>query len=65
MRLAQGEIALNSGKHEAVVSVRITQERGAGGFVVTLDDITDLVTAQRTSAWAMSPGASPMKSRIR
>jgi two-component system, NtrC family, nitrogen regulation sensor histidine kinase NtrY len=52
MRLAQGEIALHHAGRDAVVSVRITQERGAGGFVVTLDDMTELVTAQRTSAWA-------------
>ena len=35
--------------------MRVTSEQaqgGARGFVVTLDDITDLVTAQRTSAWA-------------
>jgi two-component system nitrogen regulation sensor histidine kinase NtrY len=35
--------------------VRITVERGAGqltGYVVTFDDITELVTAQRTAAWA-------------
>ena len=35
--------------------VRVTQEReGAGkrGFVVTFDDITDLIIAQRSSAWA-------------
>jgi len=35
--------------------VRVTSARakeGAPNFVVTLDDITDLVTAQRSSAWA-------------
>src|SRR6185312_6996922 len=37
------------------LSVRVTSEQAADtdhGYVVTLDDITDLVTAQRTSAWA-------------
>jgi two-component system nitrogen regulation sensor histidine kinase NtrY len=36
------------------VSVRIATEQADAehGYVVTLDDITDLVTAQRTSAWA-------------
>jgi two-component system nitrogen regulation sensor histidine kinase NtrY len=35
--------------------VRVTSEQSGAaerGFVVTLDDITELVTAQRTSAWA-------------
>jgi two-component system nitrogen regulation sensor histidine kinase NtrY len=35
--------------------VRVTAEPGAHareGFIITLDDVTDLVTAQRTSAWA-------------
>ena len=35
------------------LSVQVTSERGsADGFVVTFDDITDLVSAQRTAAWA-------------
>jgi two-component system nitrogen regulation sensor histidine kinase NtrY len=36
-------------------NVQVTQERNDGrieGFVVTLDDITDLMAAQRRSAWA-------------
>jgi two-component system nitrogen regulation sensor histidine kinase NtrY len=36
-------------------NVRVTTERATGqahGYVVTLDDITDLVSAQRSSAWA-------------
>src|SRR5207302_7548625 len=40
---------------ERNLSVRVTTEQSADedhGYVVTLDDITDLVTAQRTSAWA-------------
>ncbi len=42
---------------ERTFNVQVTLERGdrdAGekSFVVTVDDITDLVTAQRTSAWA-------------
>ncbi|PSJ64361.1 sensor histidine kinase NtrY-like [Kumtagia ephedrae] len=42
---------------ERTFNVQVTHERsevGAGeqSFVVTVDDITDLVTAQRTSAWA-------------
>lgn len=41
-------------KEERTVTVRVTGEQapgGARGAVVTLDDITDLVQAQRTSAW--------------
>lgn len=37
------------------LAVSATRERGSGGdagFVVTFDDITDLVSAQRQSAWA-------------
>jgi two-component system nitrogen regulation sensor histidine kinase NtrY len=37
------------------LSVRFTSEQSANaerGFVITLDDITELVAAQRTSAWA-------------
>ena len=35
------------------LSVQVTSERGSTeGFVVTFDDITDLVSAQRTAAWA-------------
>jgi two-component system nitrogen regulation sensor histidine kinase NtrY len=34
------------------LSVQVDSERGGAGFVVTFDDITDLVSAQRTAAWA-------------
>src|SRR5262249_15338149 len=37
------------------LTVRVTRERASEdepGFVVTYDDITDLISAQRTSAWA-------------
>ncbi len=36
------------------LSVQVTSEQGrlASGYVVTFDDITDLVSAQRTAAWA-------------
>jgi two-component system nitrogen regulation sensor histidine kinase NtrY len=40
---------------ERTVSVRVTTEQSSDprhGFVITLDDITELVAAQRTSAWA-------------
>ena len=54
-RLVQGQITINRDMRERNLSVRVTTEQSAdehGGYVVTLDDITDLVTAQRTSAWA-------------
>jgi two-component system nitrogen regulation sensor histidine kinase NtrY len=54
-RLAQEQIQLNRNNRERTINVRVTSEQAKGeekGFVVTLDDITDLVTAQRTSAWA-------------
>jgi two-component system nitrogen regulation sensor histidine kinase NtrY len=45
---------MRSGR-ERTINIRVTTERATGqahGYVVTLDDITDLVTAQRSSAWA-------------
>jgi two-component system nitrogen regulation sensor histidine kinase NtrY len=45
---------IRSGR-ERTINIRVTTERATGqahGYVVTLDDITDLVTAQRSSAWA-------------
>jgi two-component system nitrogen regulation sensor histidine kinase NtrY len=45
---------MRSGR-ERTINIRVTTERASGqahGYVVTLDDITDLVTAQRSSAWA-------------
>jgi two-component system nitrogen regulation sensor histidine kinase NtrY len=54
-RLVQGQVTLNRDNRERNVSVRVTSEQSGAaehGYVVTLDDITDLVTAQRTSAWA-------------
>jgi two-component system nitrogen regulation sensor histidine kinase NtrY len=54
-RLVQGQITIGRNMHDRNLSVRVTTEQSGGdehGYVVTLDDITDLVTAQRTSAWA-------------
>ena len=51
----QAQITLKRGGREQTVTVRLTSETTDAtgrGFVVTLDDITDLVTAQRSSAWA-------------
>ncbi len=54
-RLVQGQVTINRNGRERNLSVRVTSEQSGDterGYVVTLDDITDLVTAQRTSAWA-------------
>src|SRR5207249_4854744 len=54
-RLVQGQMTINRNGRERNLSVRVTSEQSGaaeGGYVVTLDDITELVTAQRTSAWA-------------
>jgi two-component system nitrogen regulation sensor histidine kinase NtrY len=51
----QGTVTLAREGRERTVNARFTTERTADpehGYVVTLDDITDLVAAQRTSAWA-------------
>ena len=54
-RLVQGQITLVRDGRERNVNVRVTSEQSSmreHGYVVTLDDITELVVAQRTSAWA-------------
>ena len=54
-RLVQGQITIHRNGRDRTVSVRVTSEQSADsghGYVVTLDDITELVTAQRTAAWA-------------
>jgi two-component system, NtrC family, nitrogen regulation sensor histidine kinase NtrY len=54
-RLVQGQIEVGEPGRERMLTVRVTSEQATGeehGAIVTLDDITDLVTAQRTSAWA-------------
>lgn len=53
-RQSSGQIAITRGGRDRMVNVRAVREgEGSGaGLVVTLDDITDLVLAQRTAAWA-------------
>ena len=54
-RLVQGQVTINRKGRERNLSVRVTTEQSGEpehGYVVTLDDITELVSAQRTSAWA-------------
>ncbi len=67
-RPTQQQIQIARNGRERTIDVRTTSEQsqdGDRGYVVTLDDITDLVTAQRTSAWPTSPAASPTRSRTR
>ena len=48
-------MTINRNGRERNLSVRVTSEQSGDsehGYVVTLDDITELVSAQRTSAWA-------------
>jgi two-component system nitrogen regulation sensor histidine kinase NtrY len=54
-RLVQGQITINREGHERILSVRVTAEQTSqtrDSYIITLDDITELVSAQRTSAWA-------------
>ena len=54
-RLVQGQTTLHRNGRDRTVSVRVTSEQSADpdhGYVITLDDITELVVAQRTAAWA-------------
>jgi two-component system, NtrC family, nitrogen regulation sensor histidine kinase NtrY len=55
LRLTQQQIPITRAGRERTLNIRVTSEQARGedkGFIVTLDDITDLVTAQRSSAWA-------------
>jgi two-component system, NtrC family, nitrogen regulation sensor histidine kinase NtrY len=54
-RTIQRQVEMRSRGKDLSLFVRVTSEQATAddrGFVITLDDITDLVTAQRTSAWA-------------
>lgn len=51
----QDQIQLGSETDPRIYQVRLTREGSmteSKGFVVTLDDMSDLITAQRNSAWA-------------
>jgi len=51
----QGTVTVVRDGRERTINVRVTSEASAEanhGYVITLDDITELVSAQRTSAWA-------------
>jgi two-component system nitrogen regulation sensor histidine kinase NtrY len=51
----QGEVRISRKAREETLLVRIASRMGAGGsvegYVVSFDDVTDLVTAQRMAAW--------------
>ena len=54
-RLVQGQITILRDGHERNLSVRVSAEQTSQSresYIITLDDITELVSAQRTSAWA-------------
>ncbi|MFC4171484.1 ATP-binding protein [Microvirga sp. GCM10011540] len=54
-RLMQRQIQITRRGKERTINVRVTSEQARSDvreLVITLDDITDLVSAQRTSAWA-------------
>jgi len=55
-RLTQGQVTINRAGRDRNLNVRVTRELSGEAdqshHVITLDDITELVTAQRTSAWA-------------
>ena len=54
-RLAQSQVQIAVGNSTRTLLVRIAAEQdeaGVTGFVVTFDDITELLSAQRKAAWA-------------
>ncbi len=54
-KMVQGQIGVSRAGRDRLYNVRVTSDptaRTDKSYVVTLDDITDLVSAQRTAAWA-------------
>jgi two-component system nitrogen regulation sensor histidine kinase NtrY len=54
-RLIQRQVTVSRIGQERNFSIRVTSEQAAQsehGYVITIDDVTELVVAQRTSAWA-------------
>jgi two-component system nitrogen regulation sensor histidine kinase NtrY len=55
-RVAEGQITIDRRDRRHALLVRVTADRGRDGaqqgYVVTFDDVTELVTAQRMAAWA-------------
>src|SRR6201992_71754 len=53
-RLVQAQITISRDGHERNLSVRVSAEQTSqsrDSYIITLDDITELVSAQRLSAW--------------
>jgi two-component system nitrogen regulation sensor histidine kinase NtrY len=53
-RLVQGQVTITRDGNERNLSVRVSAEQTSqsrDSYIITLDDITELVSAQRTSAW--------------
>jgi two-component system nitrogen regulation sensor histidine kinase NtrY len=53
-RLVQGQITIMRDGHERNLSVRVSAEQSSqsrDSYIITLDDITELVSAPRPSAW--------------
>lgn len=54
-KLSHGQITIRRNDRERTLNVKIAGEASTGGnrdLVITIDDITGLIAAQRTSAWA-------------
>jgi two-component system nitrogen regulation sensor histidine kinase NtrY len=53
-RQVQGQVSLARGTQERLLNIRMAPEGEGGGhgIIITLDDISELVSAQRTAAWA-------------
>src|SRR5262249_5881890 len=51
---ASGDASVKRARKTRTLSVQVSSKKGPGGagYVATFDDITDLVSAQRTAAWA-------------
>src|SRR3984885_1190625 len=53
-KLVQGQITITRDARERNLSVRVSAEhtsQSQASYIIPLDDITDLISAQRTSAW--------------
>lgn len=50
---ARDQVELNRAGHARIINVQISPNdpQGNSGYVITLDDITELVSAQRNAAW--------------
>jgi two-component system nitrogen regulation sensor histidine kinase NtrY len=49
---SSGEVVVKRAGKVRTLSVQVGSDAGEAGYIATFDDITDLVSAQRTAAWA-------------